>query len=343
MEKAQVLQSAQESLKLKDSLKNKRVIVVGDVGLDHYLMGDVNRLSPEAPVPILDVRSEEKRLGLSANVAANIASLGGVAELVAVVGEDSESQELKSLLKEANVDPSRLVVDSERPTTRKTRLLSGQHHIARVDFERKTTLSAAIQKKVLQQVEESLPGSDVLILQDYGKGVIGEKLSQNIITTCKEHGVRVLVDPYKTTSLATYRGAHLMTPNRPESFQLAQQSQPLIKDRLDQVEDVGKMLMSAIESNTMVITLGGEGMALFEGGKMTRIPTFAQDVFDVTGAGDTVIASIALGLAAGLSLYESCSIANLAAGVVVAQVGCVYCTQEDLESFILRMSKKQTN
>lgn len=317
-------------------LKNKKVLVVGDVGLDVYILGEVKRLSPEAPVPILDVQQEDVRLGLAANVAFNIQTLGGQCHLVSVVGDDLAASDLQKLLQKNHISSFDLVKDSERPTTRKMRLLAGQHHLARVDFEKQHLLSEKIKTEVTYKIMQALPEMDIVILQDYSKGMVDWELAQQLIQKCKSLGKKVLVDPYRSTPLTHYKGAYLMTPNKDESLALARQVNVQLSDSPESVDQIGQTLMSAIASEQMVVTLGAQGMKLFEKGKTQQLPTFAQNVFDVTGAGDTVIAAMALALAAGWDLEKAGYLANFAAGVVVGKVGCVPCEIKDLVDFIQR-------
>jgi len=317
-------------------LRGKKVLVVGDVGLDIYIMGDVKRLSPEAPVPVLDVSKEDTRLGLAANVAHNIQTLGGQCHLISVVGDDMGATDLQKLLKEHHITSFDMVVDRERPTTRKMRLLTGQHHIARVDFEKQHLLSEKVKKAVFDKIAAALPSTDIVILQDYSKGMLDWELAQQLIQKANHLGKKVLVDPYRTTSLTHYKGAYLMTPNKDESIALARQVDYNLPDDLASIDKVGEILMDSVQSHQMVVTLGSAGMKLFENRQIHQMPTFAQNVFDVTGAGDTVIASIALALAAGWPLERACYLANFAAGVVVGKVGCVPCEISDLRSFIER-------
>lgn len=315
-------------------LKGKKILVVGDVGLDVYILGEVKRLSPEAPVPILDVQKEDTRLGLAANVAFNIQTLGGQCHLISVVGEDLAADDLKKLLQKNQIGSFDLISDRDRPTTRKMRLLAGQHHLARVDFEKQHLLSEKIKTETMTKIAQAIPQADVVILQDYSKGMFDWELAQQLIQKCKALGKKVLVDPYKSTSIAHYKGAYLMTPNKDESLALARQVDFRIEDTLESVDVIGKTLMDAIGSEQMVVTLGSQGMKLFEKGRTQQLPTFAQNVFDVTGAGDTVISAMALALAAGWDLEKAGYLANFAAGVVVGKVGCVPCEIKDLVEFI---------
>lgn len=317
-----------------EDLKNKKVLVVGDVGLDVYLLGDVKRISPEAPVPVLDVQKEDMRLGLAANVAQNIQSLGGSCHLISVVGQDLAAEDLQRLLTEKGIRSFELVSDKDRPTTKKMRLIAGQHHLARVDFEKQHLLSEKIKTETISKITQAIPKADIVILQDYSKGMIDWELAQQLIQKCQSLGKKVLVDPYKSTSLSHYKGAYLMTPNKDESLALARQMNIQIADDLNSVDQIGRTLMDAIGSEQMVVTLGAQGMKLFEKGKSQHLPTFAQNVFDVTGAGDTVISAMALALAAGWDLEKAGYLANFAAGVVVGKVGCVPCEIKDLVEFI---------
>ena len=331
---AMIIENAKWVLEHIGDLTDKRVLVVGDIGIDMYLMGDVKRISPEAPVPVLDVFNESQRLGLAANVAQNIRSLGGLCHLVSVVGADPAAEDMKTLLNSYGITSYDLVVDDERPTTRKMRLLSGQHHIARVDFEKSIPVREGIKTQLIYKALQAVNEHDIVILQDYSKGVVDWELAQQLIQKCHMAGKKVLVDPYKTTPLTTYKGAYLMTPNRDEAYSLAKQMDITLKEGLENVDKVGLLLKQAISSEQMVVTLGAQGMRLFEGSLQRQLPTFAQNVFDVTGAGDTVIAAMAMALAADWPLEKACYLANFAAGVVVGKIGCVPCDLKELQEFI---------
>jgi len=311
-------------------LRGREVLIVGDVGLDEYVLGPVRRISPEAPVPIVEVESEESRLGLAANVAQNVASLGGRARLVAVVGRDAAADSLRSLLKKAGVSPEHLVVDSDRPTTRKLRVMVQNHHIVRVDYEHRKFLSRSVEDAVLEETKKLMGGVCAVIIQDYAKGVISDRLVEEITKMARAKGKKILADPNPKTPLKTYRGVQIMTPNYDEAVALS----GLVGDDLRKdpafLDKIGAKLKEVIGSDDMIITLGKDGMRLFEGGDITNLPTNAKQVFDVTGAGDTVIAALALAWGSGFSLQQSCALANFAAGVVVGKVGCVPCSVPEL-------------
>ena len=310
-------------------MKDKKILIFGDVGIDEYVWGEVRRISPEAPVPVVEVNQSQTKLGLSGNVAANVASLGGIPLLFSMVGQDSKAQALRELLQERGISTDYLMEDPHRETTTKLRIMSGQHHVVRVDYENKTPLLPETLAPFKEVLEEQIKAAHGVIIQDYGKGQIVEHSCQWVIQTAGQYGKPLIVDPYSSTPLSYYRGAQLMTPNRDEALELAKQiPQPSLWENVDQV---GKALMEQIGASQMVITLGAQGLKIFDGSGISHLPTFAQKVFDVTGAGDTVIATFALGMAAGWKIEETAFLANKAAGVVVGSVGAVACGLEELQ------------
>lgn len=319
-------------------LEGRRLVVIGDIGLDEYVLGEVRRISPEAPVPVLEVTSEDQRLGLSANVAQNIASLGGIAHMVAVVGDDAAAAVLRGKLHAAGVSSQFLISDPTRPTTRKLRVMTGQHHIVRVDYEHKRFLSPEVEKKLLGTFASVVPEADGVIVEDYAKGLLSESTLQQIISIAKKRGVPVMVDPNRSTPARFYNGATLMTPNRDEAVALSGLDYDELHVRPDYLDEVGRAILKKMDLQHLIITRGKEGMTLFSERQVFHLPTFARQVFDVTGAGDTVIAALALGWVAGFSLQESCVLGNLAAGVVVGKVGSVPCTKAELLEFSVQMA-----
>ena len=325
------LDAFQSTLKSRMSeLDGRKVAIIGDIGLDEYVLGDVRRISPEAPVPVLEVEQEDQRLGLAANVAQNIASLGGTPVLFSVVGEDRSREQLSEMLKAACVSTDWLVADSERPTTRKLRVMAEHHHLVRVDYEKKKYLSEKVESQLLKNFESELPGLDAVIIEDYAKGVLSENVCQQVIQKSRAAGKKVMVDPHPGTPPAFYKGATIMTPNKDEAFRLSGLNLDDLRETEDSLLKVGEALLELIQSEEIIITRGKQGMTIFEKGEAIHLPTVAKQVFDVTGAGDTVIAALALAWASGWSLVDSCSLANLAAGVVVSKVGCVPCYRDDL-------------
>jgi rfaE bifunctional protein kinase chain/domain len=332
--KRQMAEYAPHIIKHVNDLRGREVLIIGDIGLDEYVLGQVRRISPEAPVPVVEVDSQETRLGLAANVAQNIASLGGVPRLIAVVGRDAAADQLRNLLKQSGVSPEHLVVDSLRPTTRKLRVMVQNHHIVRVDYEHKQFVSSEVEDAILAQVKSLVSKVCAVIIQDYAKGVISERLVSEIVKLAKAHGKKVLADPNRTTPLATYRGVDVMTPNYDEAAALTGIPDDDLRKDVEVVDRRGNKLMEVVGAKQMVVTLGKDGMRIFENGAIVEFPTNAKQVFDVTGAGDTVIAALALSWGSGFTLEQSCALANFAAGVVVGKIGCVPCSVEELKAAV---------
>lgn len=318
-------------------LAGSKVIVVGDVGLDEYVTGEVRRISPEAPVPVLEVKDQSSRLGLAANVAQNVVSLGGQAFLIGIVGKDQAADQLRKCLTTAGVDGRYLVDDADRPTTRKLRVLSGPHHIVRVDYEKKQYLSERVEKSMLESLERLLPQASGVIIEDYAKGVLSEGAIQGIITAAHTQGKKVFVDPNRYTPAAYYRGADVITPNRDEAIEMSGLDMDDLRPQLDWVTRVGSALLDRTRSSQVVLTRGSEGMSLVGAQATVHMPTFARQVFDVTGAGDTVVAAVALAHASGFPLTDACVFGNVAAGYVVGQIGCVPCTRENFLEYLERL------
>jgi rfaE bifunctional protein kinase chain/domain len=316
-------------------LKGKKILIIGDVCVDEYVLGEVRRISPEAPVPVLEVEQEDVRLGMAANVAQNVCSLGGIAMLVSVVGNDTGANLLRELCAKNGVSADFLVTDTSRPTTRKTRIMAKHHHLVRVDYELRTSLSAAVEAQMIQVVEKHVEESDCVVIEDYKKGVISRNVIEKVVAICKKKGKRVLVDPHKTSSGPFYQGVDLIKPNFDEAVVLAGMDFDDLRSNPNKVVDVGQALQRITGAKEVVLTRGKDGMTIFSGDEITEVPTYARKVFDVTGAGDTVIATMALGIVSGLSLVHSCMLANFAAGVVVGKVGCVPCEIPELKEYIL--------
>lgn len=312
------------------NFKGKKVLVVGDIGLDEYVLGQVRRISPEAPVPVLEVESEDKRLGLAANVALNINSLGGEAILVSVIGKDTGGELLKKLFTDMTVSCNYLIEDTSRPTTRKTRVMSGPHHIVRVDYELRKYIKSQIEAQVIDQVKKNIASVDIMVIEDYAKGVVTQTLVQELVKIAKENNRKVLVDPHRDNKAEFYKGVDLIKPNYDESIILTGLKFEDMQDNPNKVRDVGQLLKEKTGAKEVVLTRGKDGMSIFTDRGIFEVPTYAKKVFDVTGAGDTVIATLALAQAAGLDLVKSCILANHAAGIVVGKIGCVPCDKSEL-------------
>ena len=302
------------------SLARARVLVVGDVMLDRYWFGEVSRISPEAPVPVVHVQRTEERPGGAANVARNIVSLGARASLLAVVGADEPARLLAALLVRDGVEAT-LHEDVSLATTVKLRVIGRQQQLLRIDFE--TPPSHEILQTKQKDFEAMLNGVDVVVLSDYGKG--GLMHIEKMIAACKVAGKRVLVDP-KGDDYARYKGATLLTPNRAEFRELAGRwkSEGELAEKAEKVR-------RELELEALLVTRSEEGMTLFLANEVVHEPTRAQEVYDVSGAGDTVIATLSVMLAAGRSLPEAVHIANRAAGIVVGKLGTAAVTLEELQ------------
>ena len=321
-------------LKKITHLKGKKVLIIGDIGVDEYVLGQVRRISPEAPVPVLEVEEEDSRLGLSANVAQNILGLGGTPYLVSVMGKDIGANTLKALLKKNQINSDYLIEDEQRPTTRKTRIMAKHHHLVRVDYELRQFISDQVRVKLLQQIEALMPQVDIVILQDYAKGVVEKSLVQKMIEVAHQHHKLVLLDPHREQPLMSYQGVDLCKPNFDEALALAGVSFEEFKMNKKSLIEIGEQLRHTLHSKWLVLTQGKEGMTIFDGENIRQVPTFARQVFDVTGAGDTVVATLAMALAGGLTIDEACVLSNFAAGVVVGKVGCVPCPMDELIEYI---------
>lgn len=313
------------------SLAGSRVVIVGDCILDHYLVGEVSRISPEAPVPVVQVTSERHLLGGAGNVARNVQALGGSPTLIGLIGDDPAAGQLQALLAEQRIE-SRLVQDPARPTTRKTRVIAHNQQVVRVDREQCEPVRGPLLDQIFAGLESALHAAPVLIVSDYGKGLVTRRFMERLGELLDRLPKRplVLVDP-KVRNFPLYKGVDLLTPNTKEA---AEGAGVAITDR-NGILRAGLAVFRKLACRHLLITLGPDGMALFQSPEdVLHIPTAAQKVFDVTGAGDTVIAALALALAAGFSLLESCVLANHAAGIVVGEVGAAAVSAQALQDHL---------
>ncbi|MDH4065479.1 MAG: D-glycero-beta-D-manno-heptose-7-phosphate kinase [Acidobacteriota bacterium] len=303
-----------------------RVVVIGDVMLDRFLFGRVSRISPEAPVPVVTFDHEEFRLGGAANVANNIVALGGPATLIGVVGEDEDGGRLLATMAASGVSTSALVTVPDRRTTSKVRVVTTRNQqVARIDYETDADLDQAAEDAIAAVVDQHLEGARVLLVSDYQKGVITRRVMDHLVSRARERGVALLVDP-KVPHLDFYRGATLVTPNQAETEAAAARR---IRS-LDDARQAARALMARAGVEGVLITLGERGMWLSHGEVDGSLPAAAREVSDVTGAGDTVIATLALTLAAGARLDEAAALANEAAGIVVGKFGAATVTTDEL-------------
>ncbi len=325
--------SAQRVTKLLTAARRSRILVVGDVMLDQFIWGSVSRISPEAPVPVVDFKSESFMPGGAANVARNLSALGAAPELFGVVGDDDSALRMRELLREQHVGCGGLITHSSRPTSIKTRIVAHQQQVVRVDRESKTPLDNATTAQLLEAIEHRLKGADAVIVGDYGKGVVTQNLVDALKEICSKRGVWLSFDP-KPVHHLNLTDLSLITPNRKEAFELSdlpddtRHANPLSDLNLIRTAE---RLLKDLSPALLLITLGEQGMLLCrQGQKLIHIPTVAQEVFDVSGAGDTVIASFTLAIAAGASPLEAAIVSNHAAGVVVGKVGTAIVTPKEL-------------
>jgi rfaE bifunctional protein kinase chain/domain len=304
----------------------RRIVVWGDVMLDRYLWGRVDRISPEAPVPVVEIERESHSLGGAGNVAANLRALGAEPVLVGVLGADHDGDLMLESLTARGIGTSRLARDRSRPTTVKTRVIAHQQQVVRTDREVRADLNGRVAEGLTAVLEEEIGRAEGLIVSDYGKGVVTAAALQAALAAAARRKLHVSVDP-KESHIDAYCGVSILTPNQHEAGGVMGRR---ILDETSLME-VGRALLERVGSQALLITRGPEGMSLFErGGRYTHLPTVAREVFDVTGAGDTVVSGVALALAAGADFPTSCYLANHAAGVVIREVGTAACSSEEL-------------
>jgi D-beta-D-heptose 7-phosphate kinase/D-beta-D-heptose 1-phosphate adenosyltransferase len=309
-----------------------RVLILGDVMLDEYLFGSVERISPEAPVPVVEVQSDKLLLGGAANVTANIRALDNEPILVGTIGADDAAERVKRLLGEKKVSSDHLVVDRSRQTTIKTRIIAHNQQVVRADREDRRDLDSAVEEEVYGRILGAIDSVQALILSDYGKGVITLSLLERVIALCLQKGVFLAVDP-KETRFLHYKKVSVITPNHHEAGFAAGRRIRTEDDLLA----VGNSLLEKLEARSILITRGAQGMSLFQRGVgPTHIPTFARAVYDVTGAGDTVIATFVSAVCAGADLIEAAIVSNAAAGYTVGQIGTATISRAQLRAELER-------
>ena len=325
--------SVERVRKLLAAARQVRVLVVGDVMLDQFIWGGVSRISPEAPVPVVEFERESFMPGGAANVARNLAALDVPTELFGMIGQDENGRRLKELLGGQNIRCGGLLADATRHTSVKTRIVAHQQQVVRIDRETRTGLDARLTGRLLAEIKSKLPKTDAVIVGDYGKGVITQPLLNEIKSLCRARGIWLSLDP-KPVHHLNLAGLSLITPNRKEAFELANLADetrcadPLADKNLMLVAE---RLLNELRPAALLITLGELGMLLCRRGQTPfHIPTVAQEIFDVSGAGDTVIATFTLGIAAGASSLEAAMLSNHAAGIVVGKVGTATVSPEEL-------------
>jgi len=320
-------------------LKNfiPKILVVGDLMIDHYLWGSCERISPEAPVQVVDISKETTVLGGAGNVINNLVALGAEVSVSSVIGDDNNGIELIEMLSSIDVDTKNIITQKHRKTSKKSRVVAVSQQILRYDKESKENISPESSKKIIDSLKEIITTYNMIILSDYGKGVLTDTLSQDIIKLANKHSIRVLVDP-KGSDFSKYKGAYLLTPNKKE----ATLATNIEIDSKESLKNALLKLKKECELDISLITLSEDGIATYDD-KLKVFPTVAKEVFDVTGAGDTVIASIAFALSAGKSIEETAGFANLAAGVVVGKIGSATVTLNEIEEYEASLHKSSSD
>ncbi len=323
----------QELITLINSMQNKCILVIGDLLLDKYIWGSVDCISPEAPVPVVSIEKETYVPGGAANVASNIVAVGGKAKVMGIMGDDKAKITFIAELEKRGIETNHIVIDKKKPTIQKMRIMAQQQQLLRIDYEDTSYVENTYEKLFLAQLEEAKGSFDAVIVSDYAKGVVTPGFMEGLLVFCKKNNVGLIVDP-KPKHKELYKGATVITPNHKEACELA--NVPLTNEEKELVV-IGKKLQGEMGTN-LIITRGEKGMTLFENDKEPiTIYTQAKEVYDVTGAGDTVVAIATLALCAGASLLQAATIANLTAGIVVGKLGTATVSAQELVEAVQKM------
>lgn len=316
----------QRLLKILENFKNKKILVIGDIMLDKYIWGDVSRISPEAPVQVVNVLRETYEAGGAANVANNISALSGRAFMIGIAGNDEAKDILLEELKEKNIDINGIFLDKDKPTTQKVRIIGKSQQLLRVDYENKEHVHKGIEEQLIKFLNTKIKDVDVVVISDYAKGVITREISNNLIQISKNNNKPVIVDP-KPKHRDFYSNVALITPNNAEACEMTN-----IEDGSDgTILEAGSKLLKYLNTNVL-ITRGEKGMSLFEkDGNVTNIPAKAREVYNLIGAGDTVVATAALAIASGADFKEAAVLANIAAGIKVGKIGTASVSIEEIK------------
>lgn len=313
------------------SMTGRKLAVIGDVMLDRYLLGRVGRLSPEAPVPVIDLDDDQVRLGGASNVARNVRALGGDPLLIGVVGDDGSGRQVIDLIREGGLSPEGILTDSTRPTTVKTRIIAHAQHVARVDRESRAPLSPELVAAIVGFVERNMDRIDGVIFEDYNKGVIGRELVRKVTALATRKNIPVTVDP-KFENFFDFPGATVFKPNKKEVEEALGRK---LSSR-EEIEDAGRILLTKLDVGNILFTLGDQGMMLVErDGSISHVSTKAHAVADVSGAGDTVIATLTMALLGGATIREAACLANYGGGIVCGYVGIVPIDKDELVRTVL--------
>lgn len=322
-------------INIKQSGHQPSILVIGDLMIDHYIWGEATRLSPEAPVPVVNVKKESYTLGGAANVAQNLVSLGAKVTLAGIVGNDQSGEDMLAILQKASIDTRAVIHDKSRPTTVKTRVLAGNHQLVRIDREVSTAISGKLEELIYGKLQDFIAVTDIVLLSDYNKGFFAPKLTRKIIEFANANNKKVVVDP-KGLDYTKYKGSFIIKPNRKE---LAEAAKTEKTNNIVDLQKAAKTIFEETNANYLIVTLSEEGMIILSELAYKLLPVKATEVFDVTGAGDTVLAAIAYFIAQGLSVDDASELANHAAAVVIKHVGNATTTINDIiDSVELKLS-----
>lgn len=311
---------------IQQSGKKPVILVIGDIMIDHYIWGNASRLSPEAPVPIVNVKNETTTLGGAGNLTQNLVSLGATVTVGGVIGNDDAGKQLTGILTNEGVKTNTIIIDSNRPTTVKTRVLAGSQQIVRIDRELTDALTIELENELLDKITASIAEADIVVLSDYNKGLFSHSFTSKIIKAANDQQKKVIVDP-KGLNYAKYKDAFIIKPNKKE---LAEAAKTEKINTIADVQNAAKAIFKETNATYLVVTLSEEGMAIVSENECKLLPVKATEVFDVTGAGDTVLAAIAYFIASGLSVEEACELANHAAAIVIRHIGSATTTIDEI-------------
>lgn len=324
-----------ELLQLRKNLSNKKIAIIGDMMLDVYFTGGVQRISPEAPVPVIEIENEVYRFGGAANCALNIISLGGIPFPIGIIGKDSNGGIFNSLLEKNNIARNGIFLEENRPTTTKIRVIANSQHLVRIDKEHTNYISTNLQNKIFDYLKSIIHQIDGIILQDYNKGVLTSDLIKKIISLANKHNIIITVDP-KFQNFFEYKHVTVFKPNRKEAEDILGKK---IKDNND-ISKAGNLIKKKLKAKNVVLTLGANGVAIFQDNtNEIYLPTKARKVADVSGAGDTFISTLTICLTAGANILQSSYLANYAAGLVCEEIGIVPINVDKLFKEVLKERK----
>jgi rfaE bifunctional protein kinase chain/domain len=317
---------------LKEKFNGIRVAVIGDMMLDCYFWGNVKRISPEAPVPIIEIDKEIFRFGGAANVATNLVSLGATAYPIGIIGDDEDGERFKSLIDETGLINEGIITDKDRPTTAKTRVIAKTQHVVRIDKESKQNISQVIERKIIRYFAQIVDQLDAVIFQDYNKGVLTKFLIKEITDIANKRGIIITVDP-KFNNFFEYINVSVFKPNKKES----EDALGLRISNKNDITIIGNQLLKKLNAKNILLTLGSDGVVLFsQSGKELYLPTKARKVSDVSGAGDTVISTLTVALSAGANVRDAAYLSNFAGGLVCEEVGIVPINKNKLFDLVIK-------